>query len=148
MTSESVKTRRRYGRQFKAMVLAQCDEPGMSVAQVAMSHGINDNVVHRWRQLARQQAAPQRAKPSLESAPLLQNVGFVPVALPSFRGRQVNPGPKVLNRDWLPPPPARPCARPCARIPYHRPPRPNPRSMSMNHAPRSLLLSARWQHRF
>ncbi len=37
MTSESGKTRRRYGAQFKAMVLAQCDEPGMSVAQVAMS---------------------------------------------------------------------------------------------------------------
>ena len=54
-TSERGKTRRRYGTQFKAMVLAQCEEPGMSVAQVAMSHGINDNVVHRWRQLARQQ---------------------------------------------------------------------------------------------
>ena len=52
MTSESGKMRRRYGRQFKAMVLAQCDEPGMSVAQVAMAHGINDNVVHRWRQLS------------------------------------------------------------------------------------------------
>ena len=83
MTSESGKTRRRYGRQFKAMVLAQCDEPGMSVAQVAMSHGINDNVVHRWRQLARRQATADRAKPSLESAPLPQRLGFVPLALPA-----------------------------------------------------------------
>ncbi len=49
MTSENGKTRRRYGSQVKAMVLAQCDQPGMSVAQAAMSHGINDNVVHRWR---------------------------------------------------------------------------------------------------
>jgi transposase len=54
MTSESKKTRCRYGVQFKALVLAQCEEPGVSVAQVAMSHGINDNVVHRWRQLARE----------------------------------------------------------------------------------------------
>jgi transposase len=62
MTSESKKTRRRYGAQFKAMVLAQCEEPGVSVAQVAMSHGIDDNVVHRWRQLAREgEAAPQKA---------------------------------------------------------------------------------------
>jgi ribosomal protein L32 len=37
MTSESKKTRRRYGAQFKAMVLAQCEELGVSVAQVAMS---------------------------------------------------------------------------------------------------------------
>jgi transposase len=35
------------------MVLPQCDEPGMSVAKVAMSHGIDDNVVHRWLQLER-----------------------------------------------------------------------------------------------
>jgi len=83
MTSESGKSRRRYGQQFKAMVLAQCEEPGMSVAQVAMSHGINDNVVHRWRQLARRQAATERAKPSLESAPLPPSLGFVPVALPA-----------------------------------------------------------------
>jgi transposase len=62
MTSESKKTRRRYGAQFKAMVLAQCEEPGVSVAQVAMSHGINDNVVHRWRQLARDgKATPPKA---------------------------------------------------------------------------------------
>jgi transposase len=78
MTSESGKTRRRYGSQFKAMVLAQCDEPGMSVAKVAMSHGINDNVVHRWRQLARQQrtglpttvAAERSAEPAAAFVPL------------------------------------------------------------------------------
>ena len=63
MTSESGKTRRRYGSQFKSMVLAQCEEPGMSVAQVAMSHGINDNVVHRWRQLARQEQSARHASP-------------------------------------------------------------------------------------
>jgi transposase len=79
MTSENGKTRRRYGAQFKAMVLAQCDEPGMSVAQVAMSHGINDNVVHRWRQLARQQRA---ATPSVQLSPG-QPAGFVPLALPA-----------------------------------------------------------------
>jgi transposase len=82
MTSESGKTRRRYGAQFKAMVLAQCDEPGMSVAQVAMSHGINDNVVHRWRQLARQERSARRdaadAQPSVE-----RPAGFVPLALPA-----------------------------------------------------------------
>jgi transposase len=64
------------------MVLAQCDEPGMSVAQVAMSHGINDNVVHRWRQLARQQPPARQTvsdgRPSVEPP-----VAFVPLALPA-----------------------------------------------------------------
>ena len=82
MTSESGKTRRRYGSQFKAMVLAQCEEPGMSVAQVAMSHGINDNVVHRWRQLARQQQ-PARWAMSDGQPTAEQPVAFVPLALPA-----------------------------------------------------------------
>lgn len=37
----------------KAQVVAQCAEPGASVAQIAMVHGVNANVVHRWRKLAR-----------------------------------------------------------------------------------------------
>lgn len=86
MTSESGKTRRRYGTQFKAMVLAQCDEPGTSVAQVAMSHGINDNVVHRWRQLARQQCARQAVAGAQASAD--QPRAFVQLALPAPDGPQ------------------------------------------------------------
>jgi transposase len=38
---------------MKAQVLAECEAPGASVAKVAMSHGINANVVHGWRKLAR-----------------------------------------------------------------------------------------------
>ena len=47
-------SRRRYSAELKAEVLAQCDAPGASVAKVAMSRGINANIVHRWRQLARE----------------------------------------------------------------------------------------------
>jgi transposase len=54
MGSEKTATRRRYGADAKALVLTECDEPGASVAKVAMAHGINANVVHRWRQLARE----------------------------------------------------------------------------------------------
>ena len=53
MASESGEHWRSHSAHFKAMMLAQYDEPGASVAQVAMSHGLNDYVVHRWRQLAR-----------------------------------------------------------------------------------------------
>jgi transposase len=57
--------RRRYSAELKAEVLAQCDAPGASVAKVAMSHGINANVVHHWRQLAREggtKVAPPRSE--------------------------------------------------------------------------------------
>jgi transposase len=54
MTSEKTDRRRQYSTAVKTQVLAECDEPGASVAKVAMLHGINANVVHRWRQLARE----------------------------------------------------------------------------------------------
>ena len=53
MTSEKADTRRRYSMATKAQVVAECAEPGASVAKIAMAHGINANVVHRWRKLAR-----------------------------------------------------------------------------------------------
>ena len=54
MGSEQSRRRRRYSPQQKAQILAQCDAPGASVAKVAMAHGINANIVHGWRKLARQ----------------------------------------------------------------------------------------------
>ena len=56
MTNETA-GRRRYSRDFKAQVMAECDMPGASVARVAMSHGINTNVVHGWRKSAREAGA-------------------------------------------------------------------------------------------
>jgi len=44
-------------RALKALVLKQCAAPGVSVAKVALSHGINANFVHRWRRLEREGAA-------------------------------------------------------------------------------------------
>jgi transposase len=51
MTSEKADTRR-YGTMTKAQV-AQCAEFGASIAKIAMANGVNANVVHRWRKLAR-----------------------------------------------------------------------------------------------
>jgi transposase len=41
--------RRRHGVEFKAKVLAACDEPGASIAGVALAHGLNANLVRQWR---------------------------------------------------------------------------------------------------
>ncbi|MDO9004271.1 MAG: transposase [Aquabacterium sp.] len=74
MTSDKATTRRRYSADFKALVLGECDAPGASVAKVAMSHGINTNVVHGWRKLARE---ARSTSPAFSSE-------FVPVALPAM----------------------------------------------------------------
>src|ERR1041384_554517 len=57
MTSEKTATRKRYSRELKAQIMAECDAPGASVAKVAMAHGINANIVHGWRKLAREAGA-------------------------------------------------------------------------------------------
>lgn len=38
--------RRRYDAQLKQQILAQCAEQGASMARIALSHGINANVVN------------------------------------------------------------------------------------------------------
>jgi transposase-like protein len=58
MGSEKPASRRRYSREFKLQVLAECDGPGASVAKVAMAHGINANIVHRWRLVDRRAQSP------------------------------------------------------------------------------------------
>ena len=63
-------TRRRHDPALKAQILSECEQPGASVASVAMSHGINANVVHKWRRLANAGAAP------------CADATFIPVALP------------------------------------------------------------------
>ena len=63
-------TRRRHDPDLKAQILSECEQPGASVASVAMSHGINANVVHKWRRLANAGAAP------------CADAAFIPVALP------------------------------------------------------------------
>jgi transposase len=74
MASDKTLTRRRYSQAKKAQVLAQCCEPGASVAKVAQAHGINANIVHRWRQLARQGSVITPAK----------SPGFIALPLPAL----------------------------------------------------------------
>ena len=100
MTSESGKTRRRYGSQFKSMVLAQCEEPGMSVAQVAMSHGINANVVHRWRQLAREGKSPAAAKTGEFMPVPLAARTVAAAAAPSDIRVELRRGATVMTITW------------------------------------------------
>lgn len=71
MASDKPTRRRTYSEALKVQVLAECAAPGTSVAKVALGHGINANVVHRWRQLARE------GKPSVPAI----SSGFVPVSL-------------------------------------------------------------------
>ena len=40
--------RRKHSAEFKAEVVAACRQPGVSMAAVAMAHGVNANLLRRW----------------------------------------------------------------------------------------------------
>ena len=42
-------TRCRYSAEFKRQILAECAQTGASITAIAMTHGINPKVVHKWR---------------------------------------------------------------------------------------------------
>lgn len=69
--------RRRHGAELKTQVLAECDQPEASVAAVAQAHGLNANLVHKWR---RQQRA-RHVETSTVDAKLAAT--FIPLALPA-----------------------------------------------------------------
>jgi transposase len=104
MTSEKTATRRRYSAQLKAQVVAECDAPGASVAKVAMSRGINANVVHGWRKRAREGGvalvAPQRAfvPVALEAAPM----PTMPTACPRAIEVELRRGGMTMKITWPP----------------------------------------------
>jgi len=79
--------RRRHGAEFKAKVLADCDEPGASISGVALAHGLNANLVRQWR--AGRGAKPASvvvAAPSAAKAPRPPKVQASPLvtATPEF----------------------------------------------------------------
>lgn len=84
MAAERVISRRRHSAQLKALVLAQCAAPQASVAKVAMSHGLNANLVHGWRKLARECEGAALSPPGPRTLPAQSSASapqFLPVSV-------------------------------------------------------------------
>lgn len=47
-SSSGRRRRRRYTDEYKARLVAQCQQPHVSVAAIALSHGINANLLRKW----------------------------------------------------------------------------------------------------
>ena len=85
--------RRFYSAELKLQIVAECGQPGASIAALALKHGINANIVHRWLR--------EHAQGALVVQPRL----FVPV---------------TLNAAPEPAAPAVPSPPPDIRIEVHR----------------------------
>lgn len=56
---------RAYPPEFKAKLVAEAEQPGASVAKVALAYGLNANMLHTWRREVRgtgAASAPARAE--------------------------------------------------------------------------------------
>ena len=107
-----LRTRQRYSKEFKDSVISEALQPHVSIASVALSHGLNANLLRRWIQ----ESTPsyvgknQTRLPSVDDSSSTQDVpGFLPVALPGQRaskseGRyieiEVQKGSLSLRLQW------------------------------------------------
>ena len=71
--------RRKHSAEFKSQVVAACRPAGVSIAAVAMAHGVNANLARRWVQAAERRDEGQLAT----SETAIARPTFVPLRLPS-----------------------------------------------------------------
>lgn len=77
--------RRLHSDEFKADAVAACAQPGMSMAAVAMAHGINANLLRRWVHEAEMRPSRDVVRADADDAAKVQEpkTVFVPVSLPA-----------------------------------------------------------------
>jgi transposase len=76
--------RRTHSPLFKAEAVGECQQPGVSIAAIALARGLNASVLRRWVKEAERSGIPiaiRRSAPNLAAIEGGQN--FVPVPLPS-----------------------------------------------------------------
>ena len=99
MDSKTV-SRRRHSLQLKAEVLAACDKPGTSVAAVALAHGLNANLLHKWRRNQAQPVVARRSAGALgEFIALPLRATPAPVTQPGIRV-ELRRGPTTVTVNW------------------------------------------------
>ena len=94
--------RRIHSDEFKAQVVAACKPAGVSMAAVAMAHGINANLARRWVVAAVQRSGAQSAAVTSGVA----STSFVPLTLapsvlaPADIRIELRRGATIINVSW------------------------------------------------
>ncbi len=114
-TGKDRRRRRYHSAQFKADAVAACRHPGVSLASVALSRGLNANLLRRWVvQAERAETASGISALKALPAPIPME-SFVPVSLRTAPGPgtaiqiEVRRGATVVTVQW-PVAAARECA--------------------------------------
>jgi transposase len=102
--------RRRHPPEFKLRIVQACQQPGVSIAAVALANGLNANMVCKWvieaeaaeRVSDTQPVDPSRSQAGPVSAPV---AGFIPIPAPMgpLAGNisvEINRGLTVVKVTW------------------------------------------------
>lgn len=96
--------RRRHSVKLKAQVLAECEEPGASIAAVSQSHGLNANLVHKWRRTQRQAKAVTATQASDDATSTFVALQLPPqpaaVSVPPDIRIELRRGATTVNIAW------------------------------------------------
>ena len=113
------RTHRTYTPQFKAELVAMSHKPGASIAALALQHGMNANLLHRWRKEWAQ--GLHRLEGGVSTAGVApQAPAFIPIELSAAASTTASEQPCVAS-----PPPAADirieCQRPGMSVTVHWP---------------------------
>lgn len=87
---------RTYPPQFKAELVAACRQPGASIAALALQHGMNANVLHRW--LKEWQQGLHRLESGVTTAAVApQAPAFIPIELNTAASTTASEQPSVAS---------------------------------------------------
>jgi hypothetical protein len=74
--------RRSHSELFKAETVGECQQPGVSIAAIALSRGVNASVVRRWVKEAERSGIPIAIRGAGSTVAIDGAPHFVPVSLP------------------------------------------------------------------
>ena len=82
--------RRRHSAEFKAELVACCQQSGVSLAAIAMDHGINPNLLRRWVMEHERLGHHERA----EARPVQRDIAaqFIPLVVPTPQAAPIAAG--------------------------------------------------------
>jgi len=76
-----------HGAEFKSQVLAECQQPGASVAAIALAHGLNVNLLRKWlvglgiKRTGLQAPRTVTRKPATHDGTSTPSLQFIPVEI-------------------------------------------------------------------
>jgi transposase-like protein len=82
--STNRRTHRTYTPEFKAQLVAACQQPGTSIAALATQHAMNANVLHRWLKEHQRSGCHQLTESAMRAVARVppQSPAFIALTLP------------------------------------------------------------------